>query len=198
MSSDNPDTRTRILDAAWALLEAAGGREVRMSDIARRAGISRQALYLHFPKRAELLVATTRHIDAQKRVDARLAASRAARTGPARLDAFIAAWGGYIPEIHGVSAALRRMAASDEDARLAWADRMGALREGCAAAVEALARDGLLAPGLDPARATDMLWTLLSVENWERLTRDCGWSQAAYLEGVRTMARAVLCPAAPG
>ena len=89
------------------------------------------------------------------------------------------------------------MAAPDADARLARADRMGALREGCAAAVEALARDGMLAAGLDTAHATDMLWTLLSVESWERLTRDCGWSQAAYLDGMRTMARAVLCPAAP-
>ena len=173
MSKENRDTRTRILDAAWALLEEAGGQEVRMSDIARRAGISRQTVYLHFPKRAELLIATTRHIDHEKRVDERLAASRAAGTGLVQLDAFVAAWGGYIHEIHCVAAALRRMAATDADARLAWADRMRALREGCAAAVEALARDGSLAAWLDAKRATDILWTLLSVKTWERLTLDC-------------------------
>ena len=28
--------------------------------------------------------------------------------------------------------------------------------------------------------ATDMLWTLLTVENWERLVLDCTWSQSEY------------------
>ena len=44
MSSDNPDTRVRILNAALKLLEASQGKGVRMTDIAKEAGISRQAL----------------------------------------------------------------------------------------------------------------------------------------------------------
>ena len=77
MSSENPSTRTRILDTAWRLLE--DGAPVRMSDIAKAVGISRQALYLHFPSRAELLIAVTRHLDDVHDVDARMAATRAAR-----------------------------------------------------------------------------------------------------------------------
>ena len=138
MSRKNPNTRTRILDAAWTLLESGAARGVRMSDIAKAAGISRQALYLHFPSRAELLVATTRHVDEVKDVDARLAESRAA-TGPARLDAFIAAWGGYIPEVQGVLRALAAVMETDAEARAAYDDRMAAVRHGCAAAVAALA-----------------------------------------------------------
>ena len=69
MSSEGPDTRTRILNAAWSLLESGRGAGVRMSDIAKEAGISRQALYLHFPNRADLLVATTQHVDAVKDID---------------------------------------------------------------------------------------------------------------------------------
>ena len=103
MSRKNPQTRTRILDAAWQLLEA--GDNVRMSDIAKRAGISRQALYLHFPTRADLLIATTRHLDEVKNIDDRLVASRAATSGRERLALFIEAWGNYIPEIHGVARA---------------------------------------------------------------------------------------------
>jgi AcrR family transcriptional regulator len=76
MSSNNIETRTRILDAAWKLLETGQGSGVRMSDIAKTAGISRQAVYLHFPTRAELLIATTRHLDVVKDVDARLMATR--------------------------------------------------------------------------------------------------------------------------
>jgi AcrR family transcriptional regulator len=192
MSSENLSTRVRILEACWELLEAGGASTVRMSDIARRAGVSRQAVYLHFPTRAELLVATTRHIDEVKDVDSRLEASRTAATGVARLDAFIEAWGNYIPEIFGVAAALMAMQDSDEEAAAAWRDRMQAVRHGCAAAVRALERDGALSPRYDPDRATDVLWTLLSVRNWEQLTITCGWSQADYIEEMKAIAARVL------
>jgi AcrR family transcriptional regulator len=190
MSSENRPTRDRILDAAWRLLES-GDSAARMSDIARAAGVSRQALYLHFPNRADLLIAATRRVDEVKDVDARLAESRAA-TGVARLDAFVAAWGGYIPEIHGVSRALRAMQDGDPEARKAWGDRMAAVREGCAAAVAAVAGEGRLTPGLSEAEATDLLWALLSVETWERLVRDCGWTQARYLARMQALARAAV------
>jgi len=191
MSSDSSDTRTRILDCTWNLLES-GDKKVRMSDIAKAAGISRQALYLHFPTRAELLVAATRHIDSVKNVDARLAASRAATSGRERLETFISAWCGYIPEIHGVSVALRALRASDAEAAAAWDNRMQAVRHGCAAAVRALAADKMLRPDLNEKAATDLLWTLLSVENWEHLVRDCGWSQSDYESLIKRLAGAAL------
>ena len=192
MSRKGDDTRIRILNSTWQLLETPGGSAVRMSDIARTAGISRQALYLHFPNRADLLVATTRHIDEINDIDARLAASRAARGGVERLQAYIAAWGGYIPQIHGVAAALMSMQDHDAEARVAWAGRESAMREGCAAAVTALERDGKLTPDLSATAATDLLWTLLSVRNWDRLVQDCGWSQAAYIREMQRLARAAL------
>ena len=191
MSRDSSDTRARILDCTWNLLES-GDKKVRMTDIAKAGGISRQALYLHFPTRAELLIATTRHIDSVKNVDARLADSRAATSGRDRLASFIRAWGGYIPEIHGLSAALRSMRDSDAEAAAAWDDRMRAVRHGCAAAVEALAADKMLRPDLNKEVATDLLWTLLSVENWERLVRDCGWSQTDYENQIKRLAEAAL------
>ena len=105
MSSDEIDTRTRILEATVRLLEEHRGQSVRMGDIAAAAGISRQAVYLHFASRAELLVATTHHIDEQLGLDRRLARSRAAGSGAERLDAYIEFWGNYIPGIYGVAGA---------------------------------------------------------------------------------------------
>ena len=192
MSSANIQTRTRILRSAWKLLEGDSGQGVRMADIAKDAGISRQAVYLHFPKRAELLIAVTRYIDEVLDVDARLAASRRAATGAARLEAFIEAWGNYIPEIHGIAKALLAMKDTDAAAAAAWADRMGAVRQGCEAAVQALNADGMLTPEFSPQQATDILWTQLSVRNWEQLTQECGWSQKRYIEAMQMMARRVL------
>ncbi len=192
MSSANTDTRTRILMAALKLLEADDGSAVRMSDIAKEAGISRQAVYLHFPTRAELLVAATLYLDEIKDIDGRLAASRNAPDGTARLAAYIDAWGNYIPEIYGVARALLAMQATDEAAKLALAERMQAVRHGCAAVVQALGNDGILSPDHSAEQATDILWTMLSIRNWEQLTIECGWSQEAYIEKTKVLATACL------
>lgn len=191
MSSNRINTKTRILDVTWRLLES-GNTAIRMADIAKEAGVSRQALYLHFPTRAELLVATTRHIDTVKNIDQRLARSRSASTGIERLQAFVEAWGGYIPEIHGISVALRAMRNTDKEAAAAWEDRMQAVRQGCEAAVRAISEDGYLKKELTEVTAVDLLWTLLSVENWERLVLECSWSQSEYEQTLKQISEATL------
>ncbi len=166
---------------------------LRMSDIAKEAGISRQALYLHFPTRSELLIATTRHLDDVKDIDlfvidGRLAPSRTAKTGVERLNAYIEAWGNYIPEIYGVARALLAMENTDKAAAAAWGNRMQAVRHGCEAAVNALEKDGVLSPDHAPKQAADILWTMLSVRNWEQLTGECGWPQKRYIKTIKQLA----------
>lgn len=190
MSTQKPDTPTRILDAALALVADGPGNGLRMADIAKRAGISRQALYLHFATRTDLLVATTTYVDQIKGVEARLAPSRSASTGPERLEAYIEAWGNYIPEIYGIARVLMTLKDSgDEAAATAWDSRMKAMREGCAAAIDALKADGCLSSNNTRGQATALLWTMLSVRNWEQLTIDCGWSQKAYIANLKNAAR---------
>lgn len=192
MSREESTTRTKILKATCKLLSAGDGQGVRMADIAKAAKISRQAVYLHFPNRAELLVAATRYLDQVKGVDQRLEASRKARNGLVRLDAFVEAWGNYIPEIYGVARALMAMKDSDPEARAAWNDRMEAVREGCAAAVDALERDRRLTHVHSRDESIDILWMLLSIRNWEHLIHDRGWSQQDYIDSIREIARRVL------
>lgn len=188
MSSENIETRTRILQATVRMLEQHGGRGVRMADIARESGISRQAVYLHFASRTELLVAATRYLDEALNVDGRLASSRAATSGVERLALYIECWGNYIPDIYGVAKALLLAQDTDEAAKTAWQDRMVAMRDGCRAAIEALHSDGTLAPEWTPNRATDALWTMLLVPNWENLTGECGWSTQQYVRWMKTLA----------
>lgn len=198
MSRTAADTRSRILDAAWRLLEAdASGGAVRISDIAKAAGISRQALYLYFPTRAELLIATTRRMDEALEVEARLSASRAASSGVERLDAFVAFMGGHLPQIAGVARALMAMREADEAADAAWRDRFGAVREGCAAAIEALAAEGRMAPGWTTETATDQLWAMLSYAAWRELTAECGWTNEAFIRRTQRAARSIFV-APPG
>ena len=182
MSRENLPTRTRILEATLKLLEDGEGSKVRMSDIAKAANVSRQAVYLHFPGRADLLTETTRYVDQINDIDALLQESRNASTGRERLVAWVDVWGNYIPKIYGVAKALLAMKDTDDEALTAWNDRMNAVREGCEAVITALQRDGALSPTLTEKEATDMLWTVLSVRSWEHLRQDCGWSQETYIE----------------
>ena len=66
-NSPRKSTRVAILDAAVQLfLEQAVEQadEVRLVDIARKAGVSRRSVYVHFGSRTGLLVAMVQHFDA--------------------------------------------------------------------------------------------------------------------------------------
>lgn len=188
MSSTLNPTRDRILKSTVNLLETGGASAVRMADIAKAAKISRQALYLHFPNRAELLVATTHYLDEINDIERQLVESRSAASGTARLAAWIAFWGNYIPKIFGIGKALMVLSDSDEDAAAAWDERMEAVRDGCRAAIASLAKDGILTQSMTQKEATDALWSLLSVRVWEQLRQDCGWSQDRYIHLMQQMA----------
>ena len=192
MSSENNETRNRILNAAWALLESNQGGGVRMSDIAKQAGISRQAVYLHFKTRSELLIATTRYIDDVKDVESRFEACCHTDNAVDGLNAFIRAWGNYIPEIYGVAKALMAMKDTDEAAFSAWNDRMQAVRGGCKASVNALANENLLSTDFSAEQATDIIWTMMSVRSWEQLTIECGWTQKKYIETMILLTQRIL------
>lgn len=160
---------------------------MRMSDIAKAAKISRQALYLHFPNRVELLVATTRYLDEVHDTDSKLVASRAAMTGTERLHEWVEVWGNYIPTIYGIAKALMAMKDNDKAANAAWNDRMRAVRHGCGASVAALKADGTLIEELTENEAVDALCALLSIRTWEQLRIECGWSQERYVTFMQGM-----------
>ena len=191
MSIDAPETRLRILQATVKLLEGGEAQAIRMTDIAERAGVTRQALYLHFSTRAELLSAATYYVEDLHRSQDRLVASRAAKTGLERLDAYIDAWGNFIPDIYGTAKALMAMSDTDDAAATTWRARMRDMREGCEAAILALKRDKMLSATYAPEYATDLLWMLLSVRNWEHLNIACGWSQEQYIEAMKATARSL-------
>ncbi len=189
MSSENTETRTRILEATIRILELSEGRGARMGDIAKTAGISRQAVYLHFASRSDLLTAAFLYLGDRLDVEGRLAPSRAAATGVERLERYIEFWGAFLPEIYGVAKALMTAQVTDEAADAAWRDRMEAMRDGCRAAIDALHADGDLASEWTRPKATDALMAMLQVPNWEYLTIDCGWSTRDYIRRMQFLAR---------
>ncbi|KPK56142.1 MAG: TetR family transcriptional regulator [Thiotrichales bacterium SG8_50] len=189
MSSDGPDTRTRILQATWRLMEQRRGQAISMGDVAKAVGISRQAVYLHFASRAELIVATSNYVDEVKGLNARLGQLQAATSGTELLAACVEVWGNYIPEIYGLAKALLATRDTDEATAAAWDANMQCLRDVCRQTVLTLEREGVLASEWTPEQATEMFWTLISINNWEQLTIECGWSTDQYIDRMKMLVK---------
>ncbi len=187
MSRNEIDTKSRILEATWRLLEAQQGQGVSMSDIASEVGISRQAVYLHFASRTELMIATLSYVDQVKGLDERLERLQSVRSGAEHLEACVEVWGNYIPEIDGLARAIMLAKDTDEAMAAAWNNSMGCLRDVCRTTIEMLDREGRLNTEWTQDEATDMLWTMISIPNWEQLTIECGWSTRQYVQYMKAL-----------
>lgn len=192
MLSGSEKTRVHILETTLELLNAEHQHRPRLSDIADAAGITRQGLYLYFPNWALLLRAVDTHVGDRTKIDCLLTECLDGNDGERSLTAFISVWGNHIPNIHGLERTFVALSDTEPDVRIAWQVKMMAIKHYCASTVAAMQRDGVLRPGLSEGKASDLLFALISVGNWQTLTRICGWSQADYLQEITRMARIAL------
>jgi AcrR family transcriptional regulator len=192
MSSAQIDTRERILLATWKLMEQSRGQGVRLEDVARAARVSRQAVYLHFHSRSDLLIATARYLDERLELPRRIQQACEAGNGMLGIEAYVAFWAAYIPEIYGLAKALLLARETDDAAAAAWADRMQALYQGCLSVVQTIATEGKLDPSWTIEAAADFFWATLSISTWEQLTFERGWSQDQHRERMQWVIKRAL------
>jgi AcrR family transcriptional regulator len=186
------DTRGAILDAAFRLAEGRGPEAVSMADVAREAGVSRQAVYLHYGSRSLLFVALVDHIDRVKGLGKHVAKASRAKTSLEMLDALVVLSADYIPKIHAIASAIDDRRRSDEAAAAAWDDRMGRRLGFDRRVAQWLHDDGLLHPDFTVDEAADLIWTVLSNRFWENLVIDRKWSRARYVRHVQKLLRRTL------
>lgn len=189
MSSGDFDTRTKILRATWELMEKSGGKNVHMSHIAKAVGISRQAVYLHFTSRNDLMIATMEYVDEVKGLNGRLEQLHTVSDSIELLQKSIEIWGNYIPEIYGLAKGLLSSRDSDEAAAAAWNNSMQCLADACRIAIQALKDEDVLAGQWSVDEGVEMLFTMLSIQSWEQLTIEFGWPQPKYLEHISKVAQ---------
>ena len=179
----HPDTRERILAATWTLMEKSRDLQVRIADIAHLAGVSRQAVYLHFGNRPNLLLAAVQYRDTTSPTGG---IKRAAEEDPVpgALANFVAAWFEHIPRIQPVAQLLAAASQSDPEAKAAWEDRMALLRRLSAALAKRLAEGGVLKPGWTVPQAADWIWHRTHLDGWRHLVAERGWSAQDYARRV--------------
>lgn len=171
-------TRREILDAAWDLI-AERGAAVSMSEIASAVSMTRQSIYVHFGSRGGLLMALVRRADERFFIWEGFAGAMEVKDPAERLDACLVVWLDFVPKIHPVATDLIRLRATDDDAAQAWSDRMSDLLKFYRRLVGGLQKDGALAPQWSVPRAADYLWAASSVQSWDLLVGDRGWSREA-------------------
>jgi AcrR family transcriptional regulator len=185
-------TRERILDAATGLVEAQPETVPSMSAVARATGISRQALYLHFPDRSALLLASVEHVDDREGLRAAIAEVDAAPDGPAQVRAWADMQARRNPRIASLARALDQSRHGDEPAAAAWRDRTANRMRAATAIVQRLRGEGRVHRSWTAAEAATVVWELVSFRVWDDLVNEAGMTPERYAEIVTTAVLATL------
>lgn len=163
-------TKDRILDAFMTC--AMGGPDFSMAEVAAKAGLSRQAVYLHFPDRAALVAA----------LQARLAPARASAEAPSARAALTALLTRLAEDYPALWPVLQAGGTLASEPRLAQ----------CRALVERFRAEGALAPHLSAATAADLLFSLTDPGLWHALVTERGWDSTRYRSHVGYLAVSAL------
>ena len=190
-SYGDPTTRTRILEATWELVTEQGA-QLKLSEVANRASVSRQAIYLHFGDRSGLLVALVQHMDETLDLGQSLAEVHAAPDGAALLEAAMRLNTTFWAQVFPIAQVLE--AAQHQDAALgaAWRDRMRFRRATFRAMIETLAEQGELDEGWSIEDAAASLYAVAHFDTWRELVIELDWNDDLYVESMTRLLRRAL------
>ena len=149
-----------------------------MAEIAVAAGVSRQAVYLHFKSRGGLLMELVKRADERFHIREDLEKALAIPDPRKRLESWLRAWFVFVARIHPVARDLVRLRPTDKDAAAAWDDRMSDLQSWLRVLTASLKKEGALAPGWSVKDAADYLWVSSSVPAWDLFVAECGWGES--------------------
>lgn len=175
-------TRDKIVDSAYRLFCEHGWSQTTMDAIAGDAGVAVQTVYYVFRTKAALLrevietaaagqpdpPAVTQRPWMQRALTEPVGHRALALAVEHGVDIYarVAPLG---PTIHAA-------ASGDVDIDTYWRSIADTRRAGMGQLIASLADHGQLRPGLDPRRATDILYVINSHETFLGLTRDAGWA----------------------
>lgn len=176
----DPYTRTRVLEATRELISERGPN-VRLSDVAERAAVSRQAVYLHFGDRSGLLVALVHHMDETLDLSESLAHVQAAQTGAELIERTMRLNTEFWAAVQPVAQVLEAAQYDDEALGAAWRDRMGFRQMTFQMIVQRLAEIGELSEQWSVEDASAALYAIAHFDTWRELTRHLDFTDDRYV-----------------
>lgn len=194
MSTRREQTHKKLLDAARYLLEESG-LDIRLEDVAKRAGVSRQAVYLHFKSRSGLLVELFELMDDILKYDVGSLIDKTP-SGIELLQALVEQRVTYVSKIYPYASQLIANRAKDDGpGRAVYEDRQKARRNDYRLIVNHLKNGGYLADEWDINDAVEIVRVTLSIPNLQDLVIESGMSQKKYTELMtKTLVGALINP----
>ena len=187
----DPETRQRILEATWSLIPKHGS-SLRLIDVANAAGVSRQALYLHFGDRSGLLVGLVLHMDKTLELGKHLADVFGAATGVEGLERMVELVSTYTAKIESVAQVLDAEQHHDKALAAAWRNRMDSRRAVLRTVIERIEAEGQLADEWTVEKASDLFYAVTMPGLWTELVRQVGWTPDQYSEHVTKLLKGSL------
>ncbi len=175
-------TRRDILSAAQRLFEGQGYAATTMASNASEAGVAPKTVYASFETKSGVLRALWNlllrgdeaDVPVMDRAWYREALDEPDPARQLQLNARNAR--AVKTRIAGVLGVIRHAAALDPDSAGLWARIQADFYDNQATIVRSLDAKGALRPGLDVARASDILWTLNHPDLWQLLVAGRSWT----------------------
>ncbi|HUR75696.1 MAG TPA: helix-turn-helix domain-containing protein [Sporichthya sp.] len=195
-SPGRPQTRVAILDAARTLFEEQGYFGAGLEAVAKKAGVSRQAIYLHFASKADLLTALHARI---YETDVVPALDRhpvwTAPTALEALDAMIAVDAEVASKVWRLHEALVVARRHHEEVDASLRPREDERYQEYVRLARWMKGEGELPGRMRVTTFADILWGLLGLGTFQNLVIERGWSLERFTAWVRATVRAQLQPA---
>lgn len=195
-SAGRPETRVAILDAARTLFEEQGYFGAGLEAVAKKAGVSRQAIYLHFNSKADLLTALHLRVFETDVVPA--LARHPIWTAPTALDALdatIAVDAEVASKVWRIHEALVVARRHHEEVDATLRPREDERYQDYVRLARWMKREGQLPARMRVATFADILWGLLGLGTFQNLVIERGWSIERFTAWVRATVRAQLSAA---
>src|SRR5690242_393310 len=180
------ETRAAVLGAARTAFLADGFARTTVPGVASAAGVSVETVYKAFSNKAGLVkavfdVAMAGDDEPIPFLQREFVQRNMAEPDPRKK---LAAYGEHLtaitPRTHPVLLVVRDAAVSDPAAAEVWEQLQAERLTGMTAFATHLHQDGHLRDDVSPEHARDVLWTHNSVELWDLLVRQRGWSSEKF------------------
>lgn len=187
-------TRQQILTAAADALDA-GDATFSLGTIAGRAGLTRQAVYLHFRDRGDLLSAAVEELNRRLDLEARRRRFVDATDPDDALAALVAALVEHGARTLPALRAVRRLLEDDAAARAAWGRRPRGRAADVRDVIGRLAAAGRLRAELAEADAVALVLAIVSTDAIAQLVERRRWPPSrAAAELLRAVRGSILAP----
>jgi len=185
------ETRRRIIDVALEMA-AEIGPSLRLADVASRAGVSRQAIYLHFGSRSGLLLALLPRMQERLGLEQLYQGVVEAPSGVEALPLMVGFFGALDRGLDEAGWVLEEAQYLDEAFGKDWRGRTAALRGLVRDLMIRLSAEKVLREVWDIEGATDLFSSLTSFGAWREFNRESAQVSARWEETITDLVKRAL------